>query len=257
MHAPNARAARCQAARSNWAYEAFSTPRFRLVLSRLPRLLACTSVNSLVRFAFRQFYTRFAWTYDTVARAVSFGEWREWGRAALGFLPQTPGARILEIGHGPGHLQVLLRQRGLPAIGIDLSPQMGRMAQRNLLRAGVSQPNLARASALQLPFPAAQFDAVLSTFPAEFIFVPETLQAIARVLRADGRLVIVPTAGFRARGLLTRMIDAAYRLSGQRAALAAVEAQATQRLAAAGLGFESARVQTQRADVVVWVCQRV
>jgi ubiquinone/menaquinone biosynthesis C-methylase UbiE len=212
-------------------------------------------MNRWVRFAFNQFYTRFAWTYDAVARAVSFGEWQLWGRAALQFLPQAPDARVLEIGHGPGHLQLLMRERGLRVAGIDLSAQMGRITQRRLLRAlGSQRPaELARADAQALPFPDQIFDAVVSTFPAEFIFASATLQGIARVLKPGGHLVIVPTAGFRGSGPATRLIEAAYRATGQRATLAAVEARAAERLSSAGLAFESTRVRTPRADVVVWI----
>jgi len=93
-------------------------------------------MRGLIRFAFDQFYTTFAWTYDAVAAAVSFGEWQQWGRAAMPFLPRT--GRLLEIAHGPGHLHLALRQAGYDAVGIDLSPQMSRMARRRALQAGTA-----------------------------------------------------------------------------------------------------------------------
>jgi ubiquinone/menaquinone biosynthesis C-methylase UbiE len=216
-----------------------------------------STVNPLIRFAFRQFYTRFAWTYDAVASAVSFGEWRRWGRAALEFLPPAGDASVLEIAHGPGHLHIDLRARYSRVVGVDLSPQMSRMARRRVLSGTAVAPNLARADALRLPFPDGAFDAIVSTFPAEFVFAPETLAGVARLLQRDAAFVIVPTAGFRQKGLTTRAVDAAYRATGQRASLATAESRVAERFARAGLTFNSRRVDTPQAEVVVWLAARV
>ncbi len=209
-------------------------------------------MNRLIRFAFTQFYTTFAWTYDAVAHLVSFGEWRAWGGAALGYLPAAPG-RVLEIAHGPGHVHAAIRQRGYDVIGIDLSKQMGALARKRVLASSGRAPDLARANALRLPFPDSAFDAALSTFPAEFVFHPQTLREVARVLRPGGCFVIVPTAQFRGGGAMTRLIDALYRITGQRASLEAVEARARATVAAAGFAFGSHRASTARAEVAVWV----
>lgn len=208
-------------------------------------------MGRLVRAAFKQFYTTFAWTYDTVAAIVSFGEWKRWGEAALAFLPDNVHAgraRVLEIAHGPGHLHRTMRERGYALTGIDLSPQMGRLTQRRARAAA-----LARASALRLPFADAAFEGVVSTFPAEFVFHPDTLRDVARVLTPGGRFVIVPTASLRGSGATTRLIEFAYRVTGQRAALAQVEPRVRDAFAAAGMTFASHRVPTPRAEVVVWV----
>ncbi len=209
-------------------------------------------MNRLIRFAFTQFYTTFAWTYDAVAHLVSFGEWRAWGRAALAHLPAAP-CRVLEIAHGPGHVHVAMRQRGYDTVGIDLSQQMGALARKRVLAVSGRAPDLARANALCLPFPHAAFDAALSTFPAEFVFHPQTLREVARVLRPGGRFVIVPTAQFRGGGAITRLVDTLYRITEQRALLDAVEARVRGATTAAGFAFESQRASTERAEVVVWV----
>lgn len=212
-------------------------------------------MGRVVRAAFKQFYTTFAWTYDAVAAIVSFGEWKRWGEAALAFLPDSVHdgrARVLEIAHGPGHLHRTMRERGYVLTGIDLSPQMGRLTQR---RAGgaAGAAALARASALRLPFVSAAFEAVVSTFPAEFVFHPDTLRDVARVLTPGGRFVIVPTASLRGTGATTRLVEFAYRVTGQRAALAQVEPRVRDAFAAAGMTFTSHRVPSPRAEVVVWV----
>lgn len=152
-----------------------------------------------------------------MAWSVSFGAWRQWGRTAL---RHTSGRRILELAHGPGHLQLAMAERGITPTGLDLSKHMGRLAQRRLRRAGASAP-LVQARAQALPFRAACFDSVVATFPTEFIFARATLSEAARVLRPRGedgqagRLVVVNSIHFDKRSLLWRMLAMVYRLTGQ------------------------------------------
>src|SRR6266516_4930630 len=104
---------------------------------------ATSLVNTILRLFFRLLYHQFAFTYDLVAATVSFNRWKSWVMSVIQFIE---GKRILEIGHGPGHLQRLLLSRNLFAIGIDESAQMGRLAKRNLMHqasslSAVSQNN--------------------------------------------------------------------------------------------------------------------
>src|SRR5690606_33176376 len=94
------------------------------------------------------------------------------------------------LGHGPGHLQRLLLDRGLSPVAIDESIQMGRLAKRRL---GVNG-KLTRGIAQALPYPNETFDTIVSTFPSEYIFDPQTLSEVKRVLRNRGRLIVLPVA---------------------------------------------------------------
>ncbi len=163
----------------------------------------------LVRFGFRLLYNEMAWTYDAVSWLVSLGHWRAWQAAAL---PFVMGERVLEIGHGPGHMLAALEAQGFVVTGLDLSPYMGQMAQRRL---GESVP-LVQGLVQQLPWPSAVFDTILSTFPTEYIVAPETVAALWRVLRANGRLVIVPEGHLTGHGLVHRFIDWLFTITGQR-----------------------------------------
>src|SRR5215216_2119126 len=121
-------------------------------------------MRTLLRFFFYLLYHPFAFAYDLVAATVSLGRWNSW---VLSVVPFIEGNRILEIGHGPGHLQRLLLNRKLLAVGIDESAPMGRLAKRNLTRFHTSknftkpnhqlndyaQVNLTRGLAQHLPFP--------------------------------------------------------------------------------------------------------
>jgi ubiquinone/menaquinone biosynthesis C-methylase UbiE len=146
-----------------------------------------------LRIFFYFLYHQMAWTYDWVATVVSLGLWQQW---VLSVLPYLEGADILELGHGPGHLQrALCEKKGVPRsiVGLDNSPQMGRIARQRLTRFGVS-PNLVNGNAQNLPFPAGTFQSVAATFPTEYIFNPSTLAEIYRVLSPGGRMVVVTSA---------------------------------------------------------------
>ena len=182
-------------------------------------------MKTLLRLFFRLLYHQFAFTYDLVAATVSMGRWKDW---VLSVLPFIEGNRILEIGHGPGHLQRALLDRNLQAFGLDESSQMGYLAQRNLMRfirsktAGSTsyqtthaQINLTRGISQGLPFPAASFDTLISTFPAEYIFDPGTITEAQRVLTAKGRFVILPGATILGRGVMDRLMAFLFRITGE------------------------------------------
>jgi ubiquinone/menaquinone biosynthesis C-methylase UbiE len=144
-------------------------------------------IQRFMRFFFRLLYHPFAFTYDLVAATVSFGKWKDWTKAVLPFIT---GTRILELGHGPGHLQRILLDLKLDPVAIDESAQMGSLAKRRL----GSSHKLTRGLAQQLPFATESFDSVLSTFPAEYIFDIQTLSEARRVLRNSGRFIILLAA---------------------------------------------------------------
>jgi ubiquinone/menaquinone biosynthesis C-methylase UbiE len=166
----------------------------------------------LIKFGFRLLYHELAFTYDTVAWLVSLGHWRAWGRTAL---PRVSGSRVLEIGHGPGHLLIALARSGRQPIGIDLSTQMGRLAQENLRRAGVRVPQV-RCCAQALPFRSGEFDSVVATFPSEYIGDAATLREVQRVTNERGRLIVVFGAQLIGREPSKVLIEWLYRITGQR-----------------------------------------
>jgi len=178
-------------------------------------------VKYLLRLFFRLLYHQFAFTYDLVAATVSFNRWRDW---VMSVVPFIEGKRVLEIGHGPGHLQRILLSRGLVAVGIDESAQMGRLAKRNLKkhtsnspslvhpnpRSGYTQINLTRGLAQSLPFPGGSFETVIATFPSEYITDPRTLAEVKRCLSSGGRFVVLPVAWPR-----SRILDWLFRVTGE------------------------------------------
>jgi ubiquinone/menaquinone biosynthesis C-methylase UbiE len=166
----------------------------------------------LLRFIFHLLYHPFAWTYDLVSATVSLGRWQDWVRTVVPFIE---GPLVLELGHGPGHLQRILLSRGLLAVGLDESRQMGRLAKRRLSGSGYTQPNLSRGLAQAIPFPAETFDTVLSTFPSNYIFDPSTLLEVHRTLKNGGRFIVLPVAWIIGNKLMERYAAGLFRVTGQ------------------------------------------
>ena len=105
-------------------------------------------------------------------------------------LPFIDGTHLLEIGHGPGHLQRVLLNRGLITVAIDESAHMGRLTRRNTN----NEAQLTRGLAQKLPFLDGAFDVVIATFPAEYIYDSQTLSEVKRCLSDGGRFIVLPVA---------------------------------------------------------------
>ncbi|HEY7848682.1 MAG TPA: class I SAM-dependent methyltransferase [Ktedonobacterales bacterium] len=121
------------------------------------------------------------------------GQWRVWQRLAL---PRLRGEDVLEVGCGIGGLLADMVERGYRCQAIDRSPQMVAATRRELRRRrlGGDGQIVRQASVQALPFAAASFDNVVSTFPTEYIADLGALREMHRVLRPGGRLIVVISA---------------------------------------------------------------
>lgn len=214
-------------------------------------------MSRLLRVAFDVLYHPLAATYDLVAAVVSVGRWNQWIAVAVSFLD---GRDILEVGFGPGHLQVLLTEDPrLNVIGLDESRQMATIAQRRLRQKGRRRIQVARGIAQMLPFGAQAFDTVVSTFPSEYIFDRNTLSEVNRVLREPGRFVIIPAAWIVGKGLTDRVAAWLFRVSHQAppSPRDILESQAGARLRAAGFNPDFEVVELRHSQVFVVTARKV
>jgi len=112
---------------------------------------------------------------------------------AAAFAPD--GARVLEVGCGPGHLSTrLAREHGLDVTGLDLDPAMIGRARANAERVGEGfgrLPSFLVGDAASLPFPDGSFDLVVSTLSMHHWADPTAGMAeIGRVLGPGGKALI-------------------------------------------------------------------
>ena len=208
-------------------------------------------MRRLLAIFFQLFYHSFAWTYDFVAAAVSLGRWQTWAMQARPFM----SGRVLEIGFGPGHLQIALNADGLAVFGLDESRQMSRQATRRLRK--VKYPRrIIQGYAQKLPFPHGDFDRVVATFPSEFIFEEPTLREIHRVLRPAGELGIVPSAWITGKGLLERLAAGLFLVTGQAGILEQILPGMKRRISDSGFLVRHELLELEKSRVMVIIATK-
>jgi len=131
--------------------------------------------------------------YDEMSRLV-LGSF--FGPIAADIAAAAPdGARVLEVGCGPGHLSIrLARQHGLDVTGLDLDPAMIERARANADKSEDSDerwPSFLIGDVAALPLPDESFDLVVSTMSMHHWADPTAGMAeIDRVLRPGASALI-------------------------------------------------------------------
>lgn len=139
-------------------------------------------------------------TYDQLTRFYDLVAFPERGklRQGLGLLAPKTGERILEIGFGTGSTLVEIADSiggSGKAFGIDISSRMVSRAEKKIRSRGLEErTELVRGDAVSLPFPDSDYDGIFSGFTLELFAgadIPKVLGACRRVLKPEGRMVLV------------------------------------------------------------------
>ncbi len=132
--------------------------------------------------------------YHAISHRLLLGSLLE--RIAADVAAAAPdGARVLEVGCGPGRLSILLaRRHGLDVTGLDLDPAMVERARANTARSARHdgrEPSFLVGDVASLAFPDQSFDLVVSTLSMHHWADPVAgLAEIGRVLRPGGRALV-------------------------------------------------------------------
>lgn len=101
------------------------------------------------------------------------------------------GARVLDLGCGPGIIAEHIASRGFRTYAVDFSDKLIARAQDRLKRAGCACTYLVQADAHRLPFKNDAFDAIVCIALILWVTDPaKALCEIARVLRPGGAVII-------------------------------------------------------------------
>ena len=97
-----------------------------------------------------------------------------------------PGARVLDVASGPGHVAAGAAERGASVVGVDIADGM-----LSLARQLHPEIEFRHGNAEALPFPDGSFDAVVANFVMLHVGRPEQAAAeFARVLAPHGRVAL-------------------------------------------------------------------
>jgi SAM-dependent methyltransferase len=97
----------------------------------------------------------------------------------------TRGSRAIDIACGPGHVTNMVAQTGASVVGVDLAPEMIKLARQRYPALTFQEAHVE-----QLPFDTDTFDAALVNFAIHHFARPEIACAeIRRVLKPGGRFV--------------------------------------------------------------------
>jgi demethylmenaquinone methyltransferase/2-methoxy-6-polyprenyl-1,4-benzoquinol methylase len=135
-------------------------------------------------------FARIARRYDLMNRLMTGGQDGQWRREVIRRARLAPGARLLDVGAGTGHLarEALRQQPAARVVAVDLTLAMLRLGQPQ------APLDWAAADARHLPFPAKTFDAVIAGFLMRNVGdVQRALAEQFRLLKPGGRVVILDT----------------------------------------------------------------
>jgi ArsR family transcriptional regulator len=168
-------------------------------------------------------------------------------QALLAALPMRDLGRLLDIGAGTGRLLEILAPRIASGLGIDASAAMLALARARLARAGIAHCRVRRADMYRLPLADGGFDLVVMQMVLHYAEDPAAaLAEAARMLRPDGRFLLVDLATHDRADLLTRL---AHRWPGFS------EATIADLLRAAGLVLDTARSLDVTPAVRLWIAR--
>ena len=147
----------------------------------------------------REMFSNISPRYDLLNYILSFGQDRRWRRIAIRMLDLNPGEVLVDVACGTGDVALTAARRrpDLAAIyALDFSEPMLRILPEKVRRSKTKVPFIpVVADAVALPLADDCADALTIAFGIRNVVdVPRALNEMRRVLRPDGRLMILEFA---------------------------------------------------------------
>jgi ubiquinone/menaquinone biosynthesis C-methylase UbiE len=132
-------------------------------------------------------------TYDSCVWLKLFGVKRWDALVAAKIGSEIESIDILDVGCATGRLLTALAQSGARSLcGTDLAPRILEVAEKKLASTGLAIELKAADAEDRIPWPDSSFDVVTLTGVLHHLLRPrDALGEIARVLRPDGRLILL------------------------------------------------------------------
>jgi demethylmenaquinone methyltransferase / 2-methoxy-6-polyprenyl-1,4-benzoquinol methylase len=140
-------------------------------------------------------FDRIAERYNIMNRIMTGGQDMKWRRFVVEQAQLPPKGKLLDLATGTGDIafEALKQTPSAHVIGADFALQMMIVGQRQPQYG--TQVGWAGADALHLPFPNETFDAVVSGYLVRNVIdIPRTLDEQLRILKPNGRIVILDTS---------------------------------------------------------------
>ena len=113
----------------------------------------------------------------------------------LELVGNEPVGELLDIGTGTGRMLEILADHTTRGVGVDLSSDMLAVARSNIERAGLRNVHVRKGDMYNLPLDDASIDLAILHLVLHYSDDPSAvIREASRVLRADGRLIIVDFA---------------------------------------------------------------
>lgn len=138
-------------------------------------------------------FSKTAHKYDLFNKIASLSLDKSWRVKAVHCLQPKNGSRFLDLGTGTGELALKMAERvnRSEVIGVDFCEQMLDIARRKRKEKNCRNVEFVQARGENLPFSDNYFDGVITGFVMRHLNIEEALSEVFRVLRPDGRLVIL------------------------------------------------------------------